>query len=112
MIYARSVTGGLPESARGAEQSGDPAPPPLTPAPVGERMTSESHPSLIADQTAPNSFVVVDEAQGTISSHRGNIFTPQAAQAAFNSHSAKAKPIQAVPPPLPSSAASEGTHSV
>jgi hypothetical protein len=110
--YARSTTGGLLESARGAEQSGDSAPPPLTPAPVGERMTSESHPSLIADQTAPNSFVVVDEAQGTISRHRGNIFTPQAAQAAFNSHSAKAKPIQAVPPPLTSSAPSEGSQSI
>ncbi len=77
-----------------------PAPPPLAPAPVGERMSSESHPSLIAHQTAPNSFAVVDEARGTISSHRGNIFTPQVAQAAFNSHSVKAKPIDSAPPPF------------
>ena len=77
-----------------------PAPPPLAPAPVGERMESGSHPSLIAHQTAPNSFAVVDEARGTISSHRGNIFTPQVAQAAFNSHSVKAKPIDSAPPPF------------
>ena len=80
-----------------------PAPPPQTPAPVGERMDSESHPSLRAHQTAADSFAVVDQAKGTISHHRGNIFTPQVAQAAFNSHSAKAKPIQSAPPPLPGS---------
>jgi hypothetical protein len=79
------------------------APPPLTPAPVGERMNSESHTSLMAHQTAADSFAVVDQAKGTISHHRGNIFTPQVAQAAFNSHSAKAKPIQSTPPPLPAS---------
>jgi hypothetical protein len=57
----------------------------------------------MAHQTAPNSFAVIDQAKGTISHHRGNIFTPQAAQAAFNSHSAHAKPFQTVPPPLPAS---------
>jgi hypothetical protein len=66
-------------------------------------MKSESHPSLAAHQTAPDSFAVIDQANGTISHHRGNIFTPQVAQAAFNSHSAKAEPMQAVPPPLSSS---------
>ena len=75
-------------------------------------MNSESHPSLMAHQTAPNSFAVIDQAKGTISHHRGNIFTPQVAQAAFNSHSAHAKPIQAVPPPLPASADSKGDQSV
>ncbi|HVQ20737.1 MAG TPA: hypothetical protein VMS23_06745, partial [Terrimicrobiaceae bacterium] len=96
-----------------SERGGDIfAPPPLTPAPVGERMPSESHPSLFAHQTAANSFAVIDQAKGTISHHRGNIFTPQAAQAAFNSHSAHAKPIQAVPPPLPASADSIGDQSV
>jgi hypothetical protein len=97
----------------GNELSADiPAPPPLTPAAVGKEMNSESHPSLTAHQTAPNSFTVIDDTQGTISHHRGNIFTPQAAQAAFNSHSAHAKPIQAVPPPLPASADSKGDQSV
>jgi hypothetical protein len=95
---------GYDQTAQGSERGGDiPAPPPLTPAPVGERMDSKSHPSLMAHQTAPNSFAVVDQAKGTISHHRGNIFTPQVAQAAFNSHSAKAKPIQSAPPPLPGS---------
>jgi hypothetical protein len=92
------------QAGQGNESGADiPAPPPLTPAPVGKEMNSESHPSLTAHQTAPNSFTVIDQAKGTISHHRGNIFTPQAAQAAFNSHSAHAKPIQAVPPPLPAS---------
>lgn len=111
--FAGSVAGGSSEFGPGSELSADiPAPPPLTPAPVGERTTSESHPSLIAHQTTPNSFTVVDEARGTISSHRGNIFTPEAAQAAFNSHSAHSKPIGAVPPPLPSAADSEGDQSI
>jgi hypothetical protein len=108
---AGAVAGGFAQLGA-SPGTGVPESPPLTPAPVGERMTSESHPSLIAHQTASNSFVVLDEAQGTISSHHGNIFTPQAAQAAFNSHSAKAKPIQAVPPPLTSPAQSKGSQSV
>ena len=107
------IRGGFDQDAQGSEDSADiPAPPPLTPAPVGKEMNSESHPSLTAHQTAPNSFTVIDDTQGTISHHRGNIFTPQAAQAAFNSHSAHAKPIQAVPPPLPASADSKGDQSV
>ena len=102
--FADTVSGGFPVSGPGAGQSKDlPTPPPLTPAPVGKRMTSESNPSLAAHQMAPDSFAVIDQAKGTISHHRGNIFTPQVAQAAFNSHSAKAKPMQAVPPPLSSS---------
>jgi hypothetical protein len=103
--FAGTVTGGFPEAGPGAGQSGNlTAPPPLRPAPIGERMASESYPSLMAHQTAPDSFAVIDQAKGMISHHRGNIFTPQTAQAAFNSHSAKAKPMQAVPPPLSSSA--------
>jgi hypothetical protein len=107
------VGGEFLQAGQGSESGADiPAPPPLTPAPVGERMDSESHPSLMAHQTAPNSFAVVDQAKGTISHHRGIIFTPQAAQAAFNSHLAHAKPLQAVPPPLPASADSKGDQSV
>ena len=102
--FADTVSGGFPVSGPGAGQSKDlPTPPPLTPAPVGKRMPSESNPSLAAHQMAPDSFVVINQGKGTISHHRGNIFTPQVAQAAFNSHSAKAKPMQAVPPPLSSS---------
>jgi hypothetical protein len=74
--FAGSVIGSFPVPGPGAEQLGDiPTPPPLTPAPVGKRMTSESHPSLAAHQTAPNSFAVIDQAKATISYHRGNIFT-------------------------------------
>jgi hypothetical protein len=42
---------------------------------------------------------VTDEVRGTISYHKGNIFAPYAAQAAFNAHSSKGQPIE--PPPLP-----------
>jgi len=111
--FAGGVSGGLSPAGQGTEASADiPAPPPLTPAPAGKRMSSESHPSLMAHQTAPNSFAVIDEAMGTIFHHRGNIFTPQIAQAAFNSHSAKAKPIQSAPPALTASADAEGNQSV
>jgi hypothetical protein len=103
------VHGGPAQDRRGGAEI--PAPPPLTYAPVGERILSESHPSLTAHQTASNSFAVVDQDKGTISHHRGNIFTPQAAQAAFNSHSAHAKPLQTVPPPLPASPDFKGNQS-
>lgn len=49
-------------------------------------------------QTAPNAFAVVDNNTGTVSHHRGSIATPQAAQAAFNSHASKALPL---PPDSP-----------
>jgi len=104
------VHGGLVQDRGGGVDI--PAPSPLTPAPVGERINSESRPSLTAHQTAPNSFAVVDQDKGTISYHRGNIFTPQAAQAAFNSHSVHAKPLQTIPPPLPTRADPKGNQSV
>jgi hypothetical protein len=71
----------------------------LAPAPVGEKMENRSNPSQLAHQTEPDSFTVTDSAQGTISHHKGNIYTPYAAQAAFNSHSSKAQ--TSIPPPLP-----------
>ena len=88
------------EFGQGSELSEDiPAPPPSTLAPVGERTTSESHPSLIAHQTTPNSFTVVDEARKTISSHRGNIFMPHAAQAAFRRRFLQPPAPTAINPP-------------
>jgi hypothetical protein len=75
-----------------------PEPPRLAPAPIGEELQNRANPAQIAHQTKPGSFIVTDSAQGTISQHQGNIFTPYAAQAAFNSHSSKA---QQGPPPLP-----------
>jgi hypothetical protein len=75
-----------------------PEPPRLAPATVGESYENPSNPAQVAHQAAPDAFTVTDELQGTISHHKGNIFTPYAAQAAFNSHSSKA---QKGPPPLP-----------
>ena len=66
-------------------------PPQLVPASVGEKLQNRSNPNQIAHQTAPDSFTVSDSVQGTISHHKGNIYTPYAAQAAFNSHSSKAR---------------------
>jgi len=40
----------------------------------------------------------VDHDRGTVSHHRGSISTPQAVQAAFNTHTSKA---QALPPDSP-----------
>ena len=75
-----------------------PEPPRLAPAPIGESYENPFNPAQMADQTAADSFTVTDSAQGTISQHQGNIFTPYGAQAAVNSHSSKA---QRGPPPLP-----------
>ena len=75
-----------------------PVPPRLPPATVGERFENRSNPAQVAHQTEPNAFTVTDSVQGTISYHKGNIYTPYAAQAAFNSHASKA---QKGPPPLP-----------
>ena len=41
------------------------------------------NPAQVAHQTEPHSFTVTDEVRGTISHHKGNIFAPYAAQAAF-----------------------------
>ena len=87
-----------PSSGSGAA-SDLPAPPRLAPATVGESYENPSNPAQVAHQTEPHSFTVTDEARGTISYHKGNIFAPYAAQAAFNAHSSKAQPIE--PPPLP-----------
>ena len=75
------------------------APPRLAPATIGESFENPSNPAQVAHQTTADSFTVTDSARKTISHHKGNIFTPHAAQAAFNSHSSKAQPSG--PPPLP-----------
>jgi hypothetical protein len=85
--------------ASGGGGSDLPEPPRLAPAMVGESYENPSNPAQVAHQTAADSFTVTDSARRTISHHKGNIFTPYAAQAAFNSHSSKAQPIG--PPPLP-----------
>ena len=85
--------------ASGAGGSDLPEPPRLSPATVGERFENRSNPAQVAHQTEPNAFIVEETVQGTISHHKGNIYAPYAAQAAFNSHSSKAQPSG--PPPLP-----------
>ena len=87
---------GAPASGGGGSDL--PEPPRLVPATVGESYENPSNPAQVAHQTTADAFTVTDEVQGTISHHRGNIFAPYAAHAAFNSHSSKA---QKGPPPLP-----------
>jgi hypothetical protein len=97
-----SGAGGFPPSipSSGSGAASDlPAPPRLAPATIGESYENPSNPAQVAHQTEPHSFTVTDEARGTISYHKGNIFAPYAAQAAFHAHSSKAQPIE--PPPLP-----------
>ena len=84
--------------ASGGGGSDLPEPPRLSPATVGERFENRSNPAQVAHQTEPDGFTVTDSVQGTISHHKGNIYAPYAAQAAFNSHSSKARQG---PPPLP-----------
>ena len=91
----------------GATGGGDvPAPPPIpsaSPASSGSEgggstAANPDNPSMVAHQSAPNAFAVVDNEKGTVSQHRGNISTPHTAQAAFNSHAATAQPL---PPDSP-----------
>lgn len=89
-------------SANGPLSSGggDVPLPPLVPSssPGSATVASAENPAMVAHQTAPNAFAVVDNDRGTVSHHKGSIATPYAAQAAFNSHAAKA---QALPPDSP-----------
>ena len=95
--------GGFASGAPASGGSDLPEPPRLAPATVGERFENRSNPAQIAHQTEPSAFIVEDSVQGTISHHKGNIYAPYAAQAAFNSHSSKAQPSG--PPPLPTTKA-------
>ena len=84
-------------SANGPLSSGGadvPPPPPVPPSSPGSgSVASAENPAMVAHQTAPNAFAVVDNDRGTVSHHKGSIATPYAAQAAFNSHAAKAQPL-------------------
>jgi hypothetical protein len=84
-------------SANGPLSSGGgdvPPPPPVPPSsPDSGSVASAENPAMVAHQTAPNAFAVVDNDRGTVSHHKGSIATPYAAQAAFNSHAAKAQPL-------------------
>jgi hypothetical protein len=84
-------------SANGPLSSGGgdvPPPPPVPPSSPGSgSVASAENPAMVAHQTASNAFAVVDNDRGTVSHHKGSIATPYAAQAAFNSHAAKAQPL-------------------
>ncbi len=95
----------------GSGGGGDvPAPPPIPSVPSassgfssgseggGSRAANPDNPAMVAHQTAPNAFAVVDNEKGTVSQHRGNISTPHAAQAAFNAHASTAQPLGADSP--------------
>jgi hypothetical protein len=94
---AGSVTGDLDSG------TGDVPPPPPAPSSDsedsdGSSVSNPANPAMFATQTTPSMFAVVDQDRGTVSHHRGTLTTPQAVQAAFNSHSATAQPL---PPDSP-----------
>ncbi|MBN8711360.1 MAG: hypothetical protein J0I10_18410 [Verrucomicrobia bacterium] len=81
----------------GGGSSDIPPPPPVPPASSGS-VANADNPAMVAHQTAPNAFAVVDHNAGTVSHHKGSVATPHAAQAAFNSHASKAQPLPAESP--------------
>jgi hypothetical protein len=107
-VGGASAAGRIASDLSGSVAGTDvPPPPPVPPAQQPTRNSSSQdsssvvnagNPAMVAHQTAPNAFAVVDNDRGTVSHHRGSVSTPYAAQAAFNSHSAKAHPL---PPDSP-----------
>jgi hypothetical protein len=94
---AASAATRIASDVSGSMSGGDVPPPPPVPA-GADSVASADNPAMVAHQTAPNAFAVVDHGKGTVSHHPGSIATPHAAQAAFNSHAAKAQPL---PPDSP-----------
>ena len=96
---AASAAGRLAGEVSGSMGGDVPPPPPVPPPPSGsDSVSNPDNPGMVAHQTAPNAFAVVDHNAGMVSHHKGSIATPHAAQAAFNSHSSKAQPL---PPDSP-----------
>jgi len=92
---AASAVGRLANDVAGSVGGGSsdiPPPPPVPPASSGS-VANADNPAMVAHQTAPNAFAVVDSNTNSVSHHPGSISTPHAAQAAFNSHAAKAQPL-------------------
>ena len=96
---AQAVAGTSGAAARiagdvsGSLSGGDVPPPPPVPA-GGGSVANPDNPAMVAQQTSASSFSVVDHNTNTISHHPGSLTTPHAAQAAFNSHAAKAQPLE------------------
>ena len=95
---ANDLAGGDAGGGGSHEASELPLPPPVPSEGDKASTPNPANPAMVAHQTAANAFAVVDHERGTVSHHRGQISTPQAVQAAFNSHTAKA---QALPPDSP-----------
>ncbi len=97
---AASAAGRLANDVAGTLGGGSsdvPPPPPVPPASSGS-VANADNPAMVAHQTSPNAFAVVDHNAGTVSHHKGSVATPHAAQAAFNSHASKAQPLPADSP--------------
>ncbi|OJU97967.1 MAG: hypothetical protein BGO12_00195 [Verrucomicrobia bacterium 61-8] len=96
---AQAVAGTASAAARiagdvsGSLSGGDVPPPPPVPA-GGDSVANPDNPAMVAHQTSPTAFSVVDTNANTVSHHPGSLATPHAAQAAFNSHAAKAQPLE------------------
>jgi len=102
---AQAVTGAASTAGRLAGEvsgsmGGDVPPPPPIPSTSsgGDSVANPDNPGMVAHQTAPNAFAVVDSNTNTVSHHKGSIATRHAAQAAFNSHASKAQPLPADSP--------------
>jgi len=80
-----------------AESTGGSVPAPPEPESSGGMIFNPANPAMVAQQTSPGSFSVTDQSKGTVSNHKGSLSTPQAAQAAFNSHASKAKSSSSKP---------------
>ena len=95
---AASASSRIANDLGGSEGSASPGgsvPPP--PEEEGGMIINPANPDMVAQQTSPESFSVTDQSKGTISHHKGSVSTPQAAQAAFNSHASKTKSSSSKP---------------
>lgn len=95
---AASAAGRIASDLAGSASDVPPPPPIPSASSGGESVSNPDNPGMVAHQTAPNAFAVVDSNTGTVSHHKGSIATPHAAQAAFNSHASKAQPLPADSP--------------
>ena len=95
---AASASSRIANDLGGSEGSAGPGgsvPPP--PEEEGGMIINPANPAMVAQQTSQDSFSVTDQSKGTISHHKGSVSTPQAAQAAFNSHASKTKSSSSKP---------------
>ena len=95
---AASAAGRIASDVAGSMGGSTDVPPPPPVPTESNTVANPDNPAMTAHQTAINAFAVVDNDNGTVSHHRGNIATPHTAQAAFNTHASKAQPL---PPDSP-----------